>query len=72
VPCEESGINTFDRGLPFFVWKARMINRPVSSPDAPAGGWNVALDIPVIAHRARSSRHSSSSAPWIVSSGWWG
>src|SRR3989442_1623656 len=49
-----------------------MISSPVSSPEAPAGGWKVARAIPVISHRARSSLHSSSSATWIVSSGWWG
>ena len=38
VPCAESGMITLDRGEPFFAWNARMMSRPVSSPDAPAGG----------------------------------
>ena len=34
-----------------------MISRPVSSPQAPAGGWSVARAIPVISQSARSRRH---------------
>ena len=72
VPCAESGITIFLRAAPFFEWNARMMSRPVSSPDAPAGGWNVHRDIPVSSQRASSSRHNSSSAPWMVPSGWCG
>ncbi len=72
VPCAESGIAIFVRGFPDLAWCARMISSPVSSPQAPAGGCSVARAIPVISQSARSRRHSSSSAPWVVESGWSG
>ena len=51
------------------AWNARMISRPVISPQAPAGGCRVARAMPVISHSARSSRQSSSSMPCTVWSG---
>ena len=49
-----------------------MINRPVISPHAPAGGCSVARAMPVISHSASSRRQSISRVPCIVESGWSG
>ena len=41
----------------------------MSSPDAPAGGWNVALSIPVISIRKFSSSCRTSKLPCVNSAG---
>ena len=46
---------TLRRGVAALSWNARMIRSPVSSPCAPAAGWNVSRAIPVASQSARSS-----------------
>ena len=49
VPWAESGTIISVLLVKLFSSKYFLIiNNPVNSPDAPAGGWNVALSIPVI------------------------
>ena len=46
-----------------------IINKPVNSPEAPAGGWNVALSIPVISIKNFSSSWSISKLPCVKAAG---
>ena len=72
VPCAESGTSTSVRFSSRERWKAAIIRSAVHSPCAPAAGWRVTRSTPTTAHNACSSRHISSSAPWMLSSSWYG
>ena len=63
VPCAESGISTFLRGLPCDSCHARTSRIPVNSPCAPAAGCSVIASMPVISSRQCCSRSMISSTP---------
>jgi hypothetical protein len=69
VPCAESGIRIFLRGLPRFSSSARISRMPVSSPCAPAAGCSVTASMPVISASAASMRAITSIEPCASASG---
>ncbi len=56
VPCAESGMRIFVRGLPCDSCHARVSRMPVNSPWAPAAGCSVIASMPVISSKQRCSR----------------